>query len=191
MESVDVKSQSFNTRKLVLLALLTGIIIVLQVLSNVFPVYPFKLNLVLVPIVIGAALINPLAGLWLGGVFGVVVFITSPDVAFFMNISPLATIIVILSRGSLTGLSAGVVYRLFEKKNKTIAVLCAAFITPIVNTGIFILGLYLFFESIIGNTIDFFVAFVLLNFLIELGINLVLCPTIVRLINIGKKREAA
>ena len=191
MENIDVKPQSFNTRNLILLALLTGIVIVLQLLSIVFPIYPFKLNLVLVPVVIGAALINPLAGLWLGSVFGFVVLITSPDVAFFMAYSPLATILVILSRGSLTGLSAGVAYHLFEKKNKTIAVVCAAFITPIVNTGIFILGLYLFFEPIIGNVIDFFVAFVLLNFLIELGINLVLCPTIVRLINIGKKREAA
>jgi len=191
MESVNVKSQLFNTRKLILLALFTGIIIVLQLLSIIFPIYPFKLNLVLVPIVIGAALINPLAGLWLGGVFGFVVLITSPDVAFFMSISPLATILVILSRGYLTGLSAGVAYRLFEKKNKTIAVLCAALVTPIVNTGIFILGLYLFFESVIGNVIDFFVAFVFLNFLIELGINLILCPTIVRLIQIGQKREAA
>ena len=191
MEGLDVKPQSFNTRNLILLALLTGIVIVLQLLSIAFPMYPFKLNLVLIPIVIGAALINPLAGLWLGGVFGFVVLITSPDVAFFMAFNPLATILVILSRGYLTGLSAGVAYRLFEKKNKTIAVLCAAFITPIVNTGIFILGLHVFFRDVIGNVIDFFIAAVMVNFLIELAINIVLCPTIVRLINIGKKREAA
>ena len=189
MEDVNLKSQSFNTRNLILLALLTGIIVVLQLLSIVFPIYPFRLNLVLVPIVIGAALISPLAGLWLGGVFGFVVLITSPDVAFFMAFSPFATILVILSRGFLTGLSAGVVYRLFEKKNKTIAVLCAAFISPIVNTGLFILGLYIFFEPLIGNAVQFFVAFVLVNFLIELAVNIVLSPTIIRLTELGKRKN--
>lgn len=144
----------------------------------------------LVPIVIGAALIGPLAALWLGGVFGFIVLFTSPDVAFFMTFNPLATILVILSRGFLTGLSAGVVYKFIEKRSKTIAVLAAAFITPIINTGIFVLGLFIFFEPIVGNVVDFFVAFVFINFLIELAINLVLCPTIVRLIQVFQTNKA-
>jgi uncharacterized membrane protein len=184
-----IKKSSFNTQNLVLLALLTAIVVVLQLLSVVFPVYPFRLALVLVPIVVGAALIGPLAGLWLGGVFGFVVLISSPDVAFFMAFNPLATILVILSRGLLAGLSAGLIYRLFYKKGKTYAVIGAAFVTPIVNTGLFIIGLQVFFEPIIGNAIDFFIAFVLINFLIELGVNLILSPTIVRLIQVGKKEK--
>ena len=188
MESVV---KPFNTRKLVLLALLTAIIVVLQLLAVLFPVYPFRLTLVLVPIVIGAALIGPIAGLWLGGVFGFVVLLTSPDVPFFMTFNPLATILVIFSRGLLTGLFAGIIYKILMKKGKTVAVIGAALISPIVNTGIFILGLYVFFEPIIGDVIDFFVAFVFLNFIIELAINLVLCPTIVRLIQYVKQTEVA
>ena len=144
--------------------------------------YPFRLALVLVPIVISAALIGPFASLWLGGVFGVVVLITSPDVSFFMMYNPLATIGIIISRGLLTGLTAGIIYQFLENKSKTGAVVAAAIASPIVNTGIFILGLYIFFEPIVGNVFEFFIAFVLLNFGIELAVNIVLSPTIVRLI---------
>ena len=182
-------NKPINTRKLVLLALLTAIVIILQLTSVIFPVYPFKLALVLVPIVVGAALIGPLAGLWLGGVFGFIVLVSSPDVPVFMTYDPLATILIILIRGLLSGFFAGVVYRLLEKKGKTLAVLCAAVICPIVNTGIFILGLFLFFGQIVGNIIDFFVAFILINFLIELVINIVLSPTIVRLVQYGQERR--
>ena len=185
------KTKSFDTRKLVLLALLTAIVVVLQLLSVLFPVYPFRLALVLVPIVVGAALIGPLAGLWLGGVFGFIVLMSSPDVPLFMTFNPLATILVILSRGLLAGLAAGFVYRLLAKKGNLLAVISAALITPIINTGIFVLGLYIFFEPIVGDVINFFVAFVLINFLIELAINLVLSPTIVRLIQYGQNRKSS
>ena len=174
--------KSLNVRKLVLLAILTAIVVILQLLSVLFPVYPFRLALVLVPIVIGAALIGPLASLWLGGVFGVVVLITSPDVSFFMMYNPLATIGVIISRGLLTGLSAGIIYQFLVYKSKTGAVVAAALASPIVNTGIFILGLYVFFQPLVGNVFEFFIAFVLLNFGIEVAVNIVLCPTIIRLI---------
>jgi len=176
------REKSSNVRKLVLLALLTAIVVILQLLSVLFPVYPFRLALVLVPIVIGAALIGPLASMWLGGVFGIVVLLTSPDVPFFMMFNPLATVLVILLRGLLTGLIAGMVYKALASMNKTKAVVVAALISPLINTGIFIIGLYIFFQPIVGNVIDFFVAFVLLNFLIEMAVNIVLCPTILRLI---------
>ena len=181
---------NFDTRKMVLLALLTAIVVVLQILAMLFPVYPFRLALVLVPIVIGAAMCGPLAGMWLGFVFGFVVLFTSPDVPIFLSINFVATVVIIISRGALSGLSAGFVYRLTERKGKTIAVILAALICPIVNTGIFLLGLHIFFQNMIGNVIIFFYTFVALNFFIELAINLVLSPTIIRLIEYGSKKEA-
>jgi len=182
--------KSIDTQKLVLLALLTAIVLVLQLLSSFIPVYPFRLNLVIIPIVIGAAMISPLAGLWLGFVFGFVVLVSSADVMPFMIFSPLATTVVILLRGALSGLAAGFTYRALENRNKTIAVMVAAFVCAITNTGLFVAGMYLFFLPLIAEwgvsgaaeTASFiFIGMIGFNFLIEMIVNLIFCPAIVRL----------
>ena len=193
-------AKSFDTRKLVLLALLTAIVVVLQVLASLLPVYPFRLALVLVPIVIGAALIGRAAGAWLGFVFGFVVLVTSPDVIAFMTFSAPATILVVLLRGVLAGLAAAVVYKLLAKKSKTAGVITAAVICPIVNTGIFVLGMYVFFLPLISEwaggaasvTSFIFLGMIGVNFIFELAINLVFSSVIVRLIQYGqdKRRRA-
>jgi len=192
-------TRPFDTRKLVLLALLTAIVIILQVLATVVPVYPFRLALVLVPIVVGAALISPVAGAWLGFVFGFVVLF-DPTVAPFWALNPAATIAVILSRGIFTGLVSGFLYKLIEAKHKTAAVISAAVVAPIVNTGIFVLGLYIFFIPIVEGLGEFFPHFdvtqiiflgmVGINFPLEFAVNLVLSPTIVRLIQYAQSRKS-
>jgi len=173
---------------------------VLQVLASLLPVYPFRLALVLVPIVIGAALIGRAAGAWLGFVFGFVVLVTSPDVIAFMTFSAPATILVVLLRGVLAGLAAAVVYKLLAKKSKTAGVITAAVICPIVNTGIFVLGMYVFFLPLISEwaggaasvTSFIFLGMIGVNFIFELAINLVFSSVIVRLIQYGqdKRRRA-
>ncbi|MBQ7714736.1 MAG: ECF transporter S component, partial [Clostridia bacterium] len=52
--------------KLVQIALITAIVVVLQLIGAVIHFGPFSVSLVLVPIVIGAILYGPLAGAWLG-----------------------------------------------------------------------------------------------------------------------------
>jgi len=187
----------FNTRKLVLLALLTAIVIILQVLAAVLPVYPFRLNLVLVPIVIGAALISPLAGAWLGLVFGGVVLVSSPDVIPFMTYSPLATVAVILARGLLAGSVTGFIYKKLEEKGMTIAAIAAAAVCPIVNTGIFIAGMYIFFIPLLNEwgvagasdiASFIFLGMVGFNFIFEFALNIILSPSIVRLIQYNRSK---
>jgi uncharacterized membrane protein len=192
-----MNTAKIDTRKLILLALLTAIVVVLQMMASLLPVYPFRLTLVLVPIVIGAALVGRAAGAWLGFVFGFVVLVSSPDVAIFMAYSAPATILVILLRGTLAGLSAGIVYNLLAKKSKTVAVVAAAVICPIVNTGLFILGLYVFFLPLITDwavgfanvTVFIFLGMIGINFIFEFAVNLVLSPVIVRLIQYGQDRR--
>jgi len=193
-----MKKHGFDTQKLVLLALLTTIVIVLQLLASHLPIfYPFRPNLVLVPIVIGAALISPLAGAWLGFVFGFTVLSADATVMSFMTFNPAATIIVILARGVLLGVAAGYTYKLLSKKSETIAVISAAVIAPIVNTGIFVLGLYMFFIPVIMAEFGvgradvasvIFLVIIGINFPLEFGINLVLSPTIIRLVQYGQNR---
>ena len=149
----------------------------------------------LVPIVVGAALYGPWAGCWLGFVFGIVVLL-SGDAAAFLAISPLGTILTVLVKGSLAGLCAGAVYNLLSR-HETPAVITAAVVTPVVNTGVFLLGCLVFFMPTIREWAARFGyenagTFMILglvggNFLFELLFNIVLSPVIVRLIRIARK----
>ena len=203
------KAKAFDTRKLVLLALLTAIVVVLQFLGAFIKFGPFSVSLVLLPIAVGAALLGVLAGGWLGLVFGLIVLL-SGDAAAFLMVDALATVVFVLLKGTLAGIAAGLVYRLLDKKNRTAAAISAAVVTPIVNTGIFAVGAFAFIVpslNVASRNMDeafnwvrdldlsnpavlIFVGFIGLNFFFELGLNLILSPTIVRLIQFGRDRRA-
>lgn len=187
-----------NTKKLVGVGLLTAIVIVLQALAVVIrPTGLFNISLVLVPIVVGAALYGYKAGAWLGFVFSVVVLFT--DSAAFMAVNVPGTIITVLVKGTAAGLVAGLVYLLFEKKNRFLAVIAAAIMCPVTNTGLFLVGCLLFFMDTINGWAAaagfasagayMIGALVGVNFLIEMGVNLVLSSAIVTIIRYGKKNN--
>ena len=190
-----------------LLALLTAIVVLLQIPATMIRFGMFQVSAVLVPIVIGAALINKWAGAWLGLVFGFAVLaigiVTSdPGLIAFIAVNPAGAIFIVLIKGALAGLLAGLVYRIFQRQQKssrTVAVVLAAATAPIVNTGVFVIGCYLFFfETIagwagggggLGDVTLFIVATMIgLNFVFELGLNIVLAPVIVRLVQLGQDR---
>ena len=172
---------SFGVRQLVLTAMLTAIVVVLQILGNFIQITPsLSISLVLVPVVIGAALLGPLVGLWLGFAFGMTVLLAH-GADFFLAYSPAATIATVLVKGAAAGLCAGLVYRALEKKNQYLAVIVAAVVCPSVNTGIFILAALLFFREIFAVALPVFV-----NYALEVAVNLLLAPTILRLVNLGR-----
>ena len=187
--------RGISTKNLALGAILTALVIVLQLLGQFIKFGPASVSLVLVPIIIGAAVCGPAISTWLGLVFGVVVLFT--DAVAFMSINVVGTIVTVLLKGVLCGLVAGLIYKLFEKKNLYLGVVFSAIVCPIVNTGIFLLGCYLFFFDTIrewGLSAGFtnvgeymIVGLVGLNFIFELLVNVVLSPIIVRLINIRKR----
>lgn len=185
--------KSTKTQKIVGIGLFTAIIVALQFLAASIKFGPFSITLVLAPIVIGAALYGIGAGAWLGVAFGVSVLI-SGDAAAFMTINPAGTVVTVLLKGMLAGLVAGLIYKALESKNKTVAVVLAGIACPIVNTGIFLAGCYLFFQewlvSVFGTTgfATVITGLVSVNFAVELGINMVLASVIVRVIDIGKKQ---
>jgi len=180
-----------NTRKLVLLAFFTAIVIILQILGAFIRLGPFSISLVLMPIAVGAALIGAYAGAWLGLVFGFVVLF-SGDAGAFLAVNPAATVFIVLIKGALAGFAAGKIYKLLSGRNKTIAAVTAAVTCPVINTGVFIIGGYIFFlptltewgvaAGAVSVTAFIFLVMVGMNFLFELGVNLILSPTIVRLI---------
>ena len=193
-----MESKRFNTRKLTGLALLTAVVVILQFLGAFIRFGPFSISLVLIPIVVGAALYGVLAGAWLGFVFGLVVLL-SGDAAAFLVISPIGTILVVLLKGALAGLCAGAVYKALSGRNETLAVIVAAIVAPVVNTGIFLLGCLVFFLPTVrewGQAMGFenvgtymIVGLVGGNFLFELLVNVILSPVIVRLVRLGRKEN--
>lgn len=186
-----------STETLVLGAILTALVVVLQLLGSFIRFGPFSISLVLIPIVIGAATCGPLIGAWLGGVFGLAVLL-SGDAATFMAINIPGTIITVMLKGILCGLAAGLVYKLSERFNSILATFAAAIVCPIVNTGVFLLGCSVFFLDTVtawGEGFGYDNAFVYmivglvgLNFVFELVTNVVLGPTSVKLISLIKKK---
>lgn len=177
------------------LGLFTAIVVVLQALAVNIRFGIFSITLVLIPIVVGAALYGWLAGAWLGLVFGVVVLFT--DAGAFLAISVPGTILTCVLKGMAAGAAAGAVYKLLEKKNTWLAVIVAALVAPICNTGIFLIGCRLFFFDTIKewatgagfeNAGTFMiVGLVGVNFIVETVTNLVLSTVAVQLIKIGRK----
>lgn len=182
-----------KTSKIVGLGLFTAIVVVLQFLGSFIKFGPFSITLVLAPIVIGAALYGTGAGAYLGLVFGATVLI-SGDAAAFLTINPIGTVIIVLLKGMLAGLAAGLVYSLISKASSLAGVIVAGVVCPIVNTGIFLAGCYIFFQewlvAVFGTTgfVTVVAGLVGVNFLIELGINMVLSTAIVKIIDLGKKQ---
>ena len=182
-----------KTSKVVGLGLFTAIVVVLQFLGSFIKFGPFSITLVLAPIVIGAALYGIGAGTYLGLVFGATVLI-SGDAAAFLTINPIGTVIIVLLKGMLAGLTAGLVYSLISKASSLAGVIVAGVVCPIVNTGIFLAGCYIFFQewlvAVFGTTgfVTVVAGLVGVNFLVELGINMVLSTAIVKIIDLGKKQ---
>ena len=189
-----MKTNNFmSTKKLVLGAVLSAIVIVLQFMGAFIRFGTFSISLVLVPIVIGAAMCDYRIGAWLGFLFGVIV-LASGDAAAFLAINIPGTVITVLLKGTACGLVAGLVYKALEKFNRYVAVVAAAIACPVVNTGIFLLGCSVFFMDTVkswaagGNVFVYMILFLVGgNFLVELAVNMVLSPMIVRILNIKQK----
>ena len=134
-----------QTEKLALMALLTAITAVLAYFGGFIKIGGLaSISLTLIPVVIGAALCGPYAGAWLGGVAGAI-FFTTADAIFWFGLSIPGTVITVMVKGILSGLLAGIAYKLLANFNRYLAVFVSAIVCPVVNTGIFLLGSLIFF----------------------------------------------
>ena len=187
-------------KRMVVMALLMAMVVVLQLLSAVIPpIGGFSISLVLLPIVLGAAVYGIRAGALLGTTFGVVVVInciTGADAggAMVFQANPVLCILVVMGKGILAGIASGAVYRLLHKVNPYLAMLVAAIVCPVVNTGVFIGCMLLFFVDVLaawaggGDIIGFILSgLVLANFVPELIINVVFSPAGQRIVKTVKK----
>ena len=193
-----------NVKRMAGIALLMAMVVVMQFLSGMIPpIGGVSISLVLIPIVLGAALFGPGAGALLGATFGVVVFINcvtgaDPGGQMVFQANPVLCFLVVMGKGVLSGLASGCIYRLVKKKDAAgyKAILCAAAICPVVNTGVFILCMLTFFHSVLeawsaGGGVAAFIlsGLILVNFIPELAINLVFSPASQRILQSVTKKS--
>lgn len=183
-----------QTKKMVGIALLMAMVVVMQFIGGMIPpVGGFTISLVLIPIVIGAAVYGAGAGALLGATFGIIVYINcitgaDPGGAMVFQANPVLCFLVVMGKGILAGAAAGWVHRLFVRRDAYIAMLLAAIVCPVVNTGTFIVSMLLFFNEVLavwagGSPIVGYIltGLVLANFVPELLINVALSPASVQI----------
>ena len=190
-------------RKLIYTAMFAAVVVVLQMFVSI-PVGMFTITLTLVPVMLGAILFGPASGAILGGVFGVVVAIqvitgaAGPASTTMLLQAPVVTVVLCILKGVAAGWVSGLVYQAVMKINKPqLAVILSAVACPIVNTGIFCLGLTVFYNNLLNewaiagefaNALTFiFLGLIGLNFVIEFAINVLLIPVALRMIKIVKR----
>ena len=195
-----MKNKQIHT--LVGVALLIAVMIVLQFVGTILPIKigPVSISLVLIPIVIGAAVYGPGAGSILGAAFGIITFIfcvNGMDGGGHMvfQASPILCFFVVMMKGILCGLAAGLTYKVIAMKNSYIGMLFAAIVCPVVNTGVFLIGMWLFFMDVLkqwagGSNIAGYIltGIILVNFLPELALNVAISPASQRIIHIIQKK---
>ncbi len=190
------KSGFFTTKNVVSLAVLVALLVVLNLLSTVFKVIT-NVNLTLIPIVLGALILGVRGGVILGLISGIMTFIFGVvGVDPFTNIlfvnSPVLTFLTCVVKITVAGGLAGWIYEIISKKNKHVATFVASALVPIVNTFIFILGGLAMYNTVASNFSENVLYFLVIvcagvNFLIELGINLLVAPAIFSVVKVLDK----
>ena len=195
----DIKliKDRITTKQITGAAVLSTVEIIMIVVSNYTTIGPVNMNLSLIPIAVGAMLFGPFVGAFLGFLNGMITIVSPSTLALFMNISPLGTVLVCLLKTSMAGLICGLVFKAFKQK-KFAGALVSSLLVPVINTAIFMGGSYLFFQSWLNagaagynnNSFLFLIiAVVGWNFLIELGIEIILSPSVYAIVSYFSRRH--
>jgi uncharacterized membrane protein len=173
-----------KTRRMVFLSLWSAIIIVLAFVPYVgyIPIGPINATTVHIPVIIGAIMLGPADGAFLGFVFGLTSMIHNtafPQVTSFL-FSPFvplgnykSALLAIVPR-IFIGIVAGYVFILIRKFDKTqfFAAIAAGLAGSITNTILVLGGIYLFFKgayaSQLGKSVDL-VAKILMGVVVTQG----------------------
>ncbi len=186
--------------KLVQISLLVALVVVLQIVSAVIPPIAglVSITLTLVPVVVGGILLGKASGALLGFAFGVIVLINcitgmDPGGSILWNANPIFTALICFVKGTAAGFFPALLYELCGGRNPSqgrifVSTLAAALSAPVINTGLFVLGMLLLFKDILyswaGETdviTYILVGLAGVNFLVEFAINIILSPAIVRI----------
>ncbi len=193
----------FTAKNVALLGILVALVIVLQLFASAIPMFGVTLNFSLIPIALAGITMGCIGGAIVGFSCGLVVFITmalmgqEPSTAYLFQTNPLILTVMCIAKTTIAGAVSGFLYKILSKYNSTMAITVGSLIIPIVNTGIYMLGMVLMKESVAqflsldssSAGIVFAVVFGLiwLNFVLEMVINTIFTPLLHRVIKIIDK----
>ena len=181
------KKGRMSARELTTLGLLTGVLLLMSVTPlGYFHTFGLDISLMMVPVAIGAVLMGPKAGAWLGLIFGATSFYqavtgSSAFSTMLFNINPICAFLLCIPTRVLMGFLTGVIFKAAQKvdKKKTVCYFVGGFFAAFLNT-LFFMGVLLicywnteFIQGInetLGglNPLMFVVAFVGVNGALEM-----------------------
>ena len=145
---------SLKTLQMVQTAILAAILIVMAFTPlGYFNLGPVSITFLMIPVVIGAIVVGPAAGAFLGLVFGLSSFIKAFSDPLFgsilLNINWMYTLILCLVPRTLMGLLVGFIFRALSKidKTKIVSFIISSASGALLNTALFLTGLILFFGN--------------------------------------------
>ena len=176
-----------SARELTTLGLLTGILLLMSFTPlGYFHTFGLDISLMMIPVGIGAMLMGPKAGTWLGFIFGATSFYqsmtgSSPFSTMLFNINPFYTFLLCIPTRMLMGFLTGVIFKVVQKldRKKTACFFVGGFFAAFLNTLFFMSVLIICYwntEFIQGinetlgnlNPLPFVVAFVGVNGALEM-----------------------
>lgn len=201
---MQTTNKKITTLQLVEMAILFALVIVLQSISS-FGFIP--ICLCLVPITLGAIVLDWRCGAILGFAFGLVSLfwgIVGKDLftLYLFQANPVMTILICVVKGTLAGMIPGFIYGALKKFNAIAASITAAVAAPIINTGVFALGCLIIKNDVISvaskleieaaNFITLlFGVLITVNFFFEFTVNIVFAPSLHKVEQIVNKRLKA
>ena len=191
-----------QAKKLTYFAVLTALTVILQFIGGYLHIGPVNLNLTLIPLVLCGMILGIVYSTALGFIIGAVFLIQGitgfePFTAYLFGDSPVLLSLTCVLKTTVAGFVGAIIYKTLKNKNKYVATFLSAAAVPIVNTGIFILGMLLIQNSLIsflagagievsGKSAIYLILVVVVtwNFFIELALNLMVAPALYRVIKI-------
>ncbi len=197
-----MNTKFFSAKNVAILGILIALVIVLQLFASAIPMFGITLNFSLIPIAIAGIMLGCIGGAIVGFACGLVVFIVMAVLggevftATLFQAHPIILTLICIGKTTVAGLVSGLIFKVISKKNTFSAVCVSAVILPIVNTGIYLLGIVLMkdttatflgmAESSAGVVFTTVFAIIWLNFVLEMVVNLIFIPMIHRVIKAVK-----
>ena len=185
--------KKLNLGKMTRLAILAAILLLMAFTPlGYLRIGPMSMTLLMIPVAVGAIVLGPGAGLFLGTLFGLTSLIQcfgmDPGGTYMMTVNPFGMTFLALVPRMLMGFLCGLIFKAFDKPGMTALRTTGAFVaslsSAVLNTVLFMSTLTLFFlhtpdvfpltdDFSFGTVIAVIVAMVGVQGLIEAGITTV------------------
>ena len=191
-----------NIKKMVLIAMFIALMLVMNFtpIGYITVTGAFSITLMTIPVALGAACTGISGGTILGFVFGLTSFLQAfgigfmidPSAAPLFNENPFGYTVTCLIPRIITGLVAGFVFSLFEKRGLTNiwAFGISSAIVPLLNTALF-MSSYIFFysnSSFGGAVMSVLLTILTINFFVEFLVTTIAGATISKVVYTQSKK---